>query len=320
LRYVAEVVFSMNDKFSTLEGLVTQATSVLEETEANLDQLAQEALSKYQELLSNSENGRDGDDELDETTLRLQQIGQQLAKLSQRSNALQNYLKNGLDTPPADDDDWPRTKILQSQEEERTQLARELEDSVGQLLANAVFELASCRQLLVHDKTAVSEGLDALQQELEQGLADIRYFITDLEPASILNNFGLGGGVRRYLEQFEARTGLRTQLLINTNLGRLPALIEIAIFRIIQESLQNVHRHANASQVDVIFEEKEDAFEFSVIDDGDGVASDRVDMSRKNLGLARMVDYAELVQGKLRVFSEPGLGTQVILSIPHGTL
>ena len=293
---------------------MADARAVLRETENNLQKLAQMARLRSEQLRSSQENGRDTDE--DETALRVQQIGQQLAKLSQRSNTLQTYLENGFDTPPADDDQWPRIRILQSQEEERSQLARELEENVGQLLANAVFELASCRHLLTSDKDAVADGLDALQVELEQGLTNIRHFITDLEPAAILGNFGLGGGVRRYLEQFEARTGLKTELRINTNIGRLPSIIEITIFRIIQEALRNVYLHAHATQVDLIIEEKGALLEFSVIDNGDGLIPDRIDVSKKNLGLAIMVDYAELLNGKLRVFSEPGHGTQVILSIP----
>ena len=313
----------MSDEIATLAEFVANASAVLLETENNLQELARAAMLKYEQLGTNQENGQRTDG--NEATLRLQQIGQQLSKLSERSKSLQKYLQNGFEqnsfgAPPADDDDWPRIRILQSQEEERAQLARELEDGVGQLLANAVFELASCQHLLAHDKDAVSAGLTALQNELEQGLADIRHFITDLEPANILGNFGLGGGVRRYLEQFEARTTIRTELRINTNIGRLPSIIEVAIFRVIQEALQNVQRHANATQVDVVFEEKETILEFSVIDNGDGVVSDRIDLSKKNLGLARMVDYAALLDGKLKIFSDLGRGTQVTLLIPYHVL
>ena len=309
----------MSDEKAALNEFVASASAVLQETEENLQKLAQMAQLRSEELLSDQENGREAENSV--AALRVHQIGQQLVKLSQRSNTLQTYLQNGLDAPPADDDHWPRIRVLQSQEEERSQLARELEETVGQLLANAVFELASCRHLLASDEEAVSDGLDSLQTELEQGLANIRHFITDLEPATILGNFGLGGGVRRYLEQYETRTGLKTQLLIKTNIGRLPSIIEISIFRIIQEALRNVQQHAKATQVDVVFEENNNVLEFSVTDDGDGLTHNRVDGSRKNLGLARMVDYAELLNGKLRVLSEPKRGTTVILSIPyHPTL
>jgi two-component system sensor histidine kinase DegS len=307
----------MSDEIATLEELVSEATVVLRETEHRLQKLAQLALAQHEQLLTNQQQNGHDSAQAEITLRRLQRIGQQLAQFSEHSKALQIYLQNGLVAPLSYDQHWSRIRVLQSHEEERAQLARDLEDGVGQLLANAVFELASCRHLLESDRQAVSEGLDALQRELEQGLTEVRQSITDLEPTSVLGNFGLGGGIRRYLEQYEARTQIASRLRINTNIGRLPSIIELAIFRVIQEALLNVQRHAQARQVEVTVAEKEGLLEFRVIDDGAGFNPDRVDVSKKNLGLARMVDYAALLNGKLKILSDPGHGTQVILSLPY---
>jgi signal transduction histidine kinase len=300
-----------------LEEFLTNASAILNETKTNLEKLARVALLNSEQLPSDQRNSSGS--ATDEMDLHLKQIGQALMDLSERSEVLHIYLQDGLDTPPPENSHWSRVRILQSQEEERAKLAHELEDSVGQLLANAVFELASCRHLLSGGQD-VTDGLDSLQAELEQGLTDIRHFITNLEPATVLGSFGLGGGIRRYLEQYETRTGLKTQLCMNTNLGRLPSLLEIAIFRVIQETLSNVYLHANATQVDVIIEEHNEALQFRVIDNGDGLVSEKIGVSRKNLGLARMIDYVELLKGDIRVLSEPGRGTQVILSVPYSAL
>jgi two-component system sensor histidine kinase DegS len=296
---------------------LARATAVLQKTEHDLEELAQVALRQSEQSAANQETGRSIIEE--EANHRLRRVSQQLKKWSEQSEALHLYLETGLDGPLPDDEQWPRIRIIQSQEEERAKLAHELEDGVGQLLANAVFELASCRHLLTGGQD-VSNGLAALQAELEQGLADLRYFITNLEPAIVLGSFGLSGGLRRYLEQFETRTGLKTQLRINTNLGRLPSIVELAVFRIIQETLSNVYAHAHATQVDVLIEEVSGAIQFSVIDNGDGLVSEKIGIARKNLGLARMVDYAELLNGELRILSEPGRGTQVVLSVAHSAL
>jgi two-component system sensor histidine kinase DegS len=309
---------SINPETIDLNNFWANMSAVLQETEHNLHELAQETLLKYEQSLHDPENGRSLTKS--DQAVRLQQIGQQLARLSEQSHAIQAYLQNGLDAPPVDDSHWPRIRILQSQEEERAQLAHKLENGVGQLLANAVFELASCRTLLANDKEAVATGLAALQAELESGLTDIRQFIVDLEPATILGNFGLGAGIRRYLEQFETRTGLKTGLRVNTNIGRLPSIFEITIFRVIQEALSNAYRHARATQIEVVIEEKDGALHFSVIDNGNGLNMERASKSKKNLGLARMVDYAELLNGKFRILSDPERGTQVILSVPYPEL
>ncbi len=299
----------MNHETASLDEFMASAKAVLAETTLHLQKLTQLALLNESAFA----NGH-------EQAAPLKQVRQQLVSLTERSQALQDYLQHGLAAPLTNDNQWPLIKILQSQEEERTQLARELEDNLGQLLANAVFELASCRHLLVNDKESVSTGLDALQLELEQGLADVRWFIAELEPATLLGNFGLGGGVRRYLERYEQRTGLATQFNLKTNLGRLPSIIEVAIFRVIQEALSNVYYHANATRVEVVVEENDRILHFNVIDNGRGLMLDDLGKSRKNFGLARMVDYAELLNGKLKVWSEPGQGTQVSLLMPYPIL
>jgi signal transduction histidine kinase len=296
---------------TSLEQFLAKTTNFLAETERNLSKLAQTALLNYEQAHSDADSSH------------LQQISRYLVRLSERSQALSLYLQNGLDKPLSADDDnyWPLVRVLQSQEEEQTQLARELEDHIGQLLANSVFELASCRHLLGHDEKAVSTGLDALQVELEQGLADLRWFIGGLEPTTILGNFGLGGGIRRYLEKFKNRTKLEIDLRIKANFGRLPSIIEVAVFRVIQEALSNVEQHAEATRVEVIIsEEKNTKLEFSISDNGRGLMLDDVGRSRKNLGLARMVDYAELLKGTLKMFSQPNQGTKVVLSIPYPKL
>ncbi len=305
----------MTDETANAASFLANLSTVLQETEQKFHTLAQQALLTYEQALHESDNGHPPG----QSPLHWQQLSQYLSKLSEQSRTLYEAVQNGLEAPPLEVEHWPRVRILQSQEEERAQLAHELEDHVGQLLANAVFELASCRTLLAHDTEAVATGLESLQAELESGLATIRQFIVDLEPAAILGSFGLGAGIRRYLEQFETRTGLKTQLFVNTNVGRLPSIFEITIFRVIQEALTNAYRHARASQITVVIEEKEGQLHFSVTDNGAGLNLEQVGKARKNLGLARMVDYAELLNGKLRILSDLN-GTQVILSIPYPDL
>jgi len=315
----------MSDAAATAEQFLARVVTVLQATELELKELAR------QSLLVDEPSDSSGDDgqavRAEELPSRLQKISGQLLDLSERSRMLQFYLQNNLDLPSQEEDHWPRIKVLQSQEEERMHLARALEDSIGQLLANAVFELASYRQLSgtpppagAADQETSLGGLEDLQHELEQGLTEFRHFITKVDPTTVLSNFGLGGGIRRYLEQYELKTGLPTRLRINTNFGRLPTMIEIAIFRIIQEALDNVYNHAQATQVEVILEETDGTLQFSVVDDGNGLSSEKIGLSRRNLGLARMIDYAELLKGRLRILSEPAHGTRVILSIPYPEL
>jgi len=302
---------------SSIEEFFQQAGPALEDITRTLQSLAHTALLNNSAPELNSFDVRPNFD----------QVSRQLLTLAEQTRQIGAALQTRSDfMPAADSEQWSQVKILQSQEEERMQIARTLEESVGQLLANAVFELVSYRYLLSSTPPEACDGaeiagqLEGLQLELEQGLSGFRHFITELDPTTVLTSFGLGGGVRRYLEQLEQQHGLKVRLQVNTNFGRLPMMIEIAIFRVLQQALNNVKQHANASQVDVIFDEKDGMLIFSVIDNGEGVAPDQPLGSRKNLGLARMTDYADLLNGNIRLLSEPERGTQLILSIPYPVL
>jgi len=294
-----------------IEEFMQEAVRVLDQVSQDINRLAEQA-HRAADAVSTS-----GAEDNSRRAERLTQVARQFANLAERNAALGHYLANGMDAPPEDDDAWPRARIIQSQEEERSRLARDLEDGAGQLLANAVFELASCRYLLGTENAAVDDGLAALQVEVEQGLADIRQMIADLDPPSVLGNFGLIAGLRRYLERYETRTGMQVAVTVQATVERLPATVEVAIFRIIQEALENVRRHANASQVEVRIHEEGDHLVFSIIDNGTGFQPGRVSHRGRSLGLVGMRDRAELLQGKLRIRSGAGHGTQVILSIPY---
>jgi len=295
----------------TIEDFVQDAAHVIDKASRDIGQLAGQAYRVHDAILTHDSS--DADYRLE----RLVQLARQFEKLAERTTRLSDYVSSGMETPPEDDDIWPRIRIIQSQEEERMRLARELEDGIGQLLANAVFELASSRYLLDTENPAVDDGLSALQAELEQGLSDVRHLIADLDPPSMLGSFGLVAGLRRYLERYETRTGIKSVMNVRAITERLPSTAEIAIFRIIQEALENARRHAQAGRVEVSIYEEEGALVFSVTDDGVGLQPERVGSRGRSLGLVSMHDRAELLKGRLRVRSDAERGTQLILSIPY---
>ncbi len=295
----------------TIEDFVQNAAHVIDRASRDIGQLAGQAYRIHDANLT--QDGSHADPRLE----RLAQLARQFEKLADRTTRLSDYVTGGMEAPPEDDDIWPRIRIIQSQEEERARLARALEEGVGQLLANAVFELASCRYLLDTDSSPVDDGLAALQAELEQGLSDVRHLIADLDPPSMLGSFGLVAGLRRYLEHYETRTGIKSVMDVRAITERLPATAEIAIFRIIQEALENVRRHAQASRVEVNIYEADGALVFSVTDDGAGLQPERVGSRGRSLGLVSMHDRAELLNGRLRIRTDAERGTQLMLSIPY---
>ena len=208
-------------------------------------------------------------------------------------------------------------RTMAVQEEERYRLARDLHDGPAQVLANAILELQYCQRLLTRDPKALRCELAQLEQSLRDGLAEVRRLLFDLRPPA-LADLGLQASLQRYVQEFRDRTGLDVQLAMDEMRERLTAAQEVAIFRIVQEALQNVRKHAKASKVAVKLQEKAGFWWISVEDNGVGFDPTRVRSGGKmTVGLESMHERARLVEAVLEVKSEPGVGTVVSLMVPR---
>lgn len=248
----------------------------------------------------------------------VRRVVQQADALNWHTTLLQAQLRNKTPTV-SPDAPVSGVHLLQWQEEERAKTTKRLEDTDGQLLANAIFELAAVKNLIManRDMDVVMAGIDALQQELENGLANLRFLVADLEPGTVLGNFGLVAGLRRYLAKFQEQVGLPAQLEVRTLVEPLPYIIETAIFRVLQEILHNIAEHANASSVTVIVEENDGKLQFTVTDNGIGIAENLSNHPRRQLGLVSITEIARLLHGSIQIKSAKNAGTAVILSLPY---
>lgn len=208
--------------------------------------------------------------------------------------------------------------VVQTQEEERYRLSRALQSGPAQVLANAALEIETCLRLMDEQPAAVREGLVALLAELRQGLSDVRNLIADLQPP-LLAELGLAASVQKYANDFASRTGIVTTLSGWDGLKeRLPATMEMAAFRIVQEALENVHTHARATSVQINLERTPEQFIVTVADNGQGFAAlNEMVAPGRRLGLVAMRDRAELLGGQLQIFSEPARGSRVVLTVPR---
>jgi two-component system sensor histidine kinase DegS len=215
----------------------------------------------------------------------------------------------------ADSTAWPKAVLVQ--EEERYRLARALGNGPAQLLANSVLEIESSLSLWDADPAAARAGLVALLDELKLGVVQIRELIGDLQPP-LLAELGLAASVSKYAEGFLKRTGIALSLSGWEALSeRLPATMEIAIFRIIQEALENVRNHSKATHVRLALECTNEQLVVTIADNGQGFCIEEgVAASGRHLGLVAMHDRADFLGGQLQVFSEPSRGANVVLTVP----
>ena len=206
-------------------------------------------------------------------------------------------------------------RLLELQDQERRKFSRELHDSLGQYLVGAKMNLAMLGKSLP-DNAMIAECLKLL----DQAMTETRTISHLLHPP-LLDETGFASAARWYVEGFAKRSGIPTGLDMPEDLGRLPSSLELALFRVLQESLTNVHRHSKSKKADVSLRLSEDKVVLRVRDYGKGIPPDVLDRFRRNnahggVGLAGMRERLNELGGQLEMDSD-SRGTQVVATLPR---
>lgn len=199
-------------------------------------------------------------------------------------------------------------RLLQSQDEERRRLARELHDVTAQNLTAVGLHLAQIRPTTEHER----ERLADCATLIEQSLREIRTLSYVLHPP-MLDEHGLAQAVEWFVEGFRRRTGMEVTLNLATDLPRLSRTAELALFRVVQEAMSNVHRHAGHATAQVTLQREGDHVCVTVADTGRGFAPS--DNHAPGVGLASMRERMRLVGGALEIATD-ATGTRVVAKVP----
>lgn len=260
--------------------------------------------------------------QLEQLQFRQQQLKTRQSQLYEITTALDPLLVadfGGSARGPADDGTDRIASIIQAQENERLRISLQMHDGPAQSLSNLVLRAEICQRLIDRDVDQVRSELVALKSAINTTLQDTRRFIFDLRPM-ILDDLGLVPTLRRYVQQFGEKNKLEINLLVQNMDARLPNHYEVALFRFIQEALNNVVRHANASQARVVLDNSNGSIHVSVEDDGSGFHINEVlsaDSGRRNLGIETLRQNAEtLLRGEFGIESSVGRGTRVAAVVP----
>ena len=204
-------------------------------------------------------------------------------------------------------------RLFAAQDKERSRLAREIHDELGQ-------ELTAIR-LGLQSIDSISEINEAKQRSAEVGgiaascIESVRRLSHDLSPQA-LEAFGLAAALERLAKEFSAAPNLKVTLQIDPSLVRQHPLTETAIFRIVQESLTNVVRHADASEAQVVVSREPKCLRIVVRDNGVGMSASAQPDSARSIGLQGMRERAESLGGWLKLCVAPGGGLQVVATLP----
>lgn len=207
--------------------------------------------------------------------------------------------------------------VIQSQEEERKRIARELHDDIIQALVVLHRSLNSADSGCENQPGSSAPELSEAKRNVEEVVGRLRTFATNLRPPA-LDDLGVVASIRRLLADLSAQYQLKTELIIDGEPRRLPPDLELTLFRIAQEALRNVERHARATEAAVTIRFRHDEVTLEVRDDGVGFIPPRSPtdlVASAQLGLIGMRERAELLGGNLRVESAPGKGTTVVASL-----
>jgi signal transduction histidine kinase len=209
-------------------------------------------------------------------------------------------------------------RLVDIQESERRQFSRELHDRIGQNLTALSINLDILKTQLSNDESKEFRSrLDDSAALLESTTGAIENVISELRPP-MLDDYGLLPALQWYGNEFSSRTGIEVRVHGDERMERLPPATEIALFRIAQEALNNVAKHANAKGVDVKLERPSAEWIMSVTDDGAGIdaAPNPGQRRRPGLGMVTMRERTQAIGGRFEVEAAPGRGTRVVVQIP----
>ena len=260
--------------------------------------------------------------ELERRYMVYKETAEKAEGLVTRVNVVMQYLGGGLKDISNQIEDIKMKKdigvrIIRAQEDERRRLAREIHDGPAQTMANLVIKSEICEKLIDIDNEKAKKELHSFRDTVRLGLGDIRKIIYELRPMS-LDDLGLIPSIQNLVNDFSLETGIFVNIKSDIDEELIAPVLEIALFRIIQESLNNVRKHSKAKDVKIQLESGEKHINLLFSDNGIGFDTklERKSGVEGGYGLTSMKERAELLSGKFNVSSSSSDGTKIYVSIP----
>jgi len=311
-----DIITKMNERLKYIERLK-------EEDEKNFDafsprkqniNLRQEIknLENEQNICSDSLNKKK--QELIEIDSKIAELNSVLKIAKEQIAANEKIVENNID-----ENEIFKIKLLETQELERQRIARELHDSSVQCLTSLVHKTEFCTKLIDVDPIRCRLELSSMSKNLKKIIEEMRQMIYDLHPMP-LDDIGFDAVVERDLFKIKQQGVINTNYFVEGIPYKIKPVIALTLRRVIQESCNNVLKHANASLITVTLCYKEKFLKIIISDDGNGISIeedlDEIKDDNSGFGLSFMKERIYLLSGKLSIDTQAGEGTKVIIEIP----
>jgi len=210
-------------------------------------------------------------------------------------------------------------QIIKAQEEERQRVAREIHDGPAQSMSNIVLKAEICERLVDSEPEKAKDELKILKSVVRDTLGDVRKIIYDLRPMS-LDDLGLIPTLQRYIETYQEESKIAVSFKTRGTCDQLKPVVSLTVFRLVQEAINNIKKHAHASKVTINLEFLEKELKLYIVDNGVGFDIDSLKTRGHNnnggFGLISMRERVQLLDGNFEINSTIGKGTRLYITVP----
>lgn len=306
-----------------LTEIIKQIKSSKKEVDYIVERVREENTNISEEMVEIYRNSKYLIQERDSLVIRhrnLLELERKAEDLSAQMADMVNYLTINLESVYKlikefrDKDDVVKA-IIKAQEEERKSIAREIHDGPAQAISNVVIRAEICRHLGPHNASLIEE-LDGLEETANSSLEDTRRIIFNLRPMH-LDDLGLIYAIKKYCVEVEKQAGIKIDLEFTGDDKRFEDTLEISIFRIIQEILNNARKHSKADKIEIQIDITPLNITVKIKDNGIGFDPEKIDYA-KHFGIKGICERVNLLEGMIEINSTINEGTIIFIEIPVG--
>lgn len=334
--YLLKRLEMLSDEKIILVTKVNKLNIEIEQIDAMIKQIAQDVDTAFEIFSPRQKKNDFAKQEIDKLLSHKEELKETVASLTESANELEEDIQairealgqpveiNDIDIEDEYiesvyyEDTTYGMKILEQQENERSRIARDLHDSVVQVLTNLVHKCEICSKIMDVDGIRAKLELEIMSRNLREAISEMRNIIYDLRPMSF-DDLGLNVTLESFINDVKSRTNMEITFNVEGTPNVLPSIMQLTIFRVVQEATNNSIKHSKGKKLDIVFKYDSDNIYLYIKDDGIGIEKESEENKQSlhtGFGLDMMKERVALLNGKIEVLTAEDGGTSIEVIIP----